>query len=827
MRVEVSPQRTTLIPGQPVILTVQVFNSTQIISGHRVTVLGVDERWVSVDNGELSLFPDTSGMAIVTITLPPGIPAGTRRVAIQVNETTPPARTQVVEVDLTVPAELAVRVELDPMTATAGRAANFGVVVENTGNTDMDLSMAGTDEEARLKFLFEPSLLHLAPGERATTNLRLSGRRRLVGSPAVHPFTVRAEGGEGPVEAFGTFLQKPVLSRGAMSLVGLVVAVTVFAVVITAALSRVVTKSAADRDLILQVVQRGDATGGAAHPGSISGTVTQLTAGTGVSGVTVDVFDAANTAKAVGSTATNAAGAYRLAGLGDGTYKVRFRGAGFSELWFPQNLTPDAAKAVEVKQGQAVGDIDVRLGGIPGKITGRVTGEDVAGATVALELPAPGPVVSTGTGAPALVTGGTSDAAVVKTATVDASGAFVLEDVPSPSTYRLVAGKEGFTTEVQQVDLGGGEERTGIEIALRKGDGSIAGHISDVNGPLGAATITASDGHSTVTSVSLTQDDVGGFVLRNLPTPAVFTVLVSKQGYASQTLTLTLGSAQQLTGVGVTLSGGAGSVAGKVTTVDGKPAGGVTVTVTNGALTVQTATLSVGDIGTYQVNGLLLPSTYTVTFSRTDLADQTRSVDLDGLRVKDATGIDASMQTATATVFGTVSERDGGPLGEIDVVLTSGDATYKVRSATVPTLGQYEIDHVPPGTYSLSFNRKGTRATSTILVLTAGQRRQYDSVLDRPASVIGQVLTQTGNGLEPLPGADVRIYVATQFPTVRLATTVTDANGRFTFPDLDAPLTYIVEFAYPQGTPGQKTVQVTTTASQVSDVGATVVVTAQ
>src|SRR5204863_8218290 len=189
-----------------------------------------------------------------------------------------------------------------------------------------------------------------------------------------------------------------------------------------------------------------------------------------------------------------------------------------------------------------------------------------------------------------------------------------------PSNYQLVVKKQGFATEFQQVNLAGGEVRDGIQIALRKGDGSIAGHVSGVDGMVGGATVTASDGRTTTTTVSLTQDDVGAFDLRSLPTPATYTVVVSKPGFATQTLTLTLAPAQQLTGVSVILNGGVGSVAGKVTLIDGSPAGGVTVKVSNGDLTVQTVTLSVGDVGTYRIVGLAVPSTYTITFSRQGLA---------------------------------------------------------------------------------------------------------------------------------------------------------------------------------------------------------------
>jgi hypothetical protein len=813
VRVELAPHRLSVVPGAPSVLTVQIFNTSSVISGYQIRVLGVDERWVSIDNDQLSLFPETTGVAVLTITLPKGIPAGIRRIGIQVRELTPPSAVQVVEAELTVPAELSLRLGMEPVSATGGKTATFGVLVENAGNAEMSVSLAGSDEEAKVAFSFEPSQITLAPGERLSATAKLKARRKFAGTPKVRPFTVSADGTDPPVSAFGTFVQKPVLSRGAISLVGLLLAVTVFAAVITASLSKVVDKSAADRDLVLQVVN-GSQTGGGAQSAAMAGTVTLLTSGSGVNGVTVEAFDAGNTAQAIASTATDAAGGYKMPGLNAGTYKLRFRGAGFSELWYPQSLAADNAKPVEVQAGQTVSGLDVRLGGVPAKLSGKVIGDDPSGATVSLELPTARvngtTLLSTGTaGAPGSI------GAVVETATVDATGAFVLDKIPSPSTYAIVVQKEGYATEVQQVDLGGGEQRDGIEILLRKGDGSISGHVADSDGPLGGATLTASDGHSTITTVSLTQDDIGAFTLRNLPTPATFTVLVTKQGFATQTLTLTLSAAQQLTGVGVTLGGGVGSISGKVTLTDGSPAGGVSVKVTNGDLSVQTVTLSSGAVGTYTVGGLTVPSTYTITFSRPDLADQTRAVDLDALGTKDVKGIDASLQVATATLSGTVSQTGSPPtpLGEVDVTLTSGSTTFHVKSATVPNPGTYEIDRIPPGTYSVSFTRTGVKATSSIITLTSGQRLTFSPVLDIPAGLHGKVTHQVGSVTEPLPGAEVRLYVASQFPDQRVRTVTTDDRGEYDLPNLDAPETYIVEFAFPAGSPGQKTVQVTTKAS--------------
>ena len=829
MRVTTSASVVQITPGQPSTVTVDVFNSSDVISAYRIKVLGLDQQWVGMTPEDpLPLFPGTSGVAILTITLPKGIPAGVRRAEIQVNELTQPLRSELVRLDLSVPAELGLTISIDPVSSVGRKRATIGVLVENTGNDERNVVLAVVDEEDKLKADIGTPLIVLAPGERVSATAVLKGKRKLAGTPIVRPFVVQAQGSEPPVQAFGTFVQKPLISRGLLALAGLLLAVSVFATVITASLARVVDKSSADRDLVLQVV-RGSEGGGTGGQGVVSGTVQLLALAKPLAEVTVAAFEAANTATPVASTATVADGTYSLVGLALGTYKIRFEGAGFTDLWYPAALT--AADALPIDVGAApVTGIDADLDGIPATITGKVLGDDPAGATVTLALPGGSTTGSTGSPTAAAEAG-----AVVASVTVDATGTFTLEKVPSPRIYDLVVAKPGFVPETQQVELGGGERREGISFALRKGDGLISGHVSSPDGLLGGVTITASDGHATSATVSLTTGDLGAFTLRDLPTPSTLTVLFSATGFASQTLTLTLDAAQQLDGVDVTLGVGSGSISGTVRLTKGVPpitsvAGGVSVSVSNGQVVLQTRSLSVavpgactaidttGCIGSYTVDGLPVPGNYTITFSRSDLADQTRSIDLDAFGNRTRSKVDATLLSATASVFGTVNEvvSSGGSdvrrgLGEIQITLASSTATFQVTSASVPTPGAYRIDAVAPGTYSLSFNRPGARPISQIITLRAGDEIQVDQTLGAASSITGRVLNLDGTSI--VSGAEVRLFQADKYPATRLATIITGTDGLFVFPNVDGPQSYIVEIAYPQASPGQVTKTVVVGAS--------------
>lgn len=825
MRVDIAPRSSVIEPGRTLPITVLVTNTGDLIGGYTLRVLGADPSWVRLETEQLSLFPGTSQAVVINLTIPEGIAAGDRRIAVQVRELTPPHATAVEEIELHVPAAPAVHLQLDPVTVYGGRRASFGAVIENRGNTVLSGRLTGADAEDKMRFGFAPVAVRLAPGEHRIVELTTRARRPFTGSPMVRVFTVHLdERAERPPQdesappaaapqpdlpplATGTFLQRPWLSRGPISLLGLLAAVTVFAIVITVALARLVGQSAADRDLALQVAQArtvSSATGTAA----MSGTVRLLTSGTPVPGVAVEAFSTADVANAIATTATNPTGAFTLPNLPEGSYKLRFRGAGFVQLWYPGAATDADASTIAIQPGQARQGLDVRLGGVPATISGTVTGDDVSAASVYLELP--GAAGATALAPSASAPPGTTQA-IVRTVPVGSDGQFSIADVPSPSVYDLVVVKPGYANDVQRVDLGGGEDRKGIQLRLRKGDGLISGQVNGPAGALGGATITATSGSTVARTVSLTQDKVGSFTLLSLPTPASFTVVVSKPGYASQTVTMALSAGQKLTGVAVSLGQSAGALSGKVSVLpSGNPAQGVTVTVTNGALTVQTVTQSTGNVGGWTVGGLSIPSTYTVTFSRPDLAGQTVSVSLDqagritpgsqGARIT-SDGIAVSMQSSTAVVRGTVSQRGAvseqgasSPVhtGEVQINLVSGTSSFAVTSASKPDnrLGQFEIGGVPPGTYTLSVNRRGTSPTSTIITLGAGEVRVYNPVLAAPAQISGVVATADG---QLRPGWQVQLYLASQYPTVIARTATTDSAGRYVLPDVDAPQSYVIE----------------------------------
>ncbi|MDH4148303.1 MAG: carboxypeptidase-like regulatory domain-containing protein, partial [Acidimicrobiia bacterium] len=66
----------------------------------------------------------------------------------------------------------------------------------------------------------------------------------------------------------------------------------------------------------------------------------------------------------------------------------------------------------------------------------------------------------------------------------------------------------------------------------------------------------------------------------------------------------------------------------------------------------------------------------------------------------------------------------------------------------------------------------------------------------------------------PMQGAEVRLYLAVQFPNTPLRRIVTGSDGRYRFDDLSAPEQYVVEFASTPDSPGEASAQVDRAAGQ-------------
>jgi uncharacterized membrane protein len=796
VRADVVTPELVLGQGETAVVEVEVTNVDEVIRSYKVDVLGLDPEWIQVDATMLDLFPGERRTVPVAFRLPTDFPAGRRSIAIEISEPgVTGAAAVVVEARLSVAPIDALTLAAEPATIECGSTGTFVVTVFNAGNTTLDLEVSAMDPERAVTVTFEPPDNRLYPGERCVVQATGTGKRPWFGMPAVRVLDIRARAGTAEAISAVAFMQRPRVSRRVITAVGLLAVVTLFAFVILKSFSDVAALSEQNAALIKSSMGEDEALGARIAPASLAGQVTSTTGG-GIDGVAVELYEQDNPVLPKFATVTDAEGNFRFGGLAEGAYLLRFQVAGFGEIWYPAGETFADAEPVEVAAGDALTDLGIALDGRPGAVGGTVLGADVADAVVTVQLPA------------AAIEGSDVEPvpAVVATMAVDASGAFLLPDLPTPATYEVQVAKPGFATELRTISLGPGETRDDLQVLLRKGDGVLSGSIVDTAGtPLGGASITATDGAAQTQTRSLSGDETNGFFeLRDLATPSTYTITVTAPGYFDQTVTLTLEAEQRRDDLTIVMTADRGSLAGTVSAPDGTPLGGVTITVGGADFERTTESLSVGEVGAWHLEGLPVPGTYTVTFRDEDRQTQALSVDLVAGPESRRTGVDAVLGRANASINGVVANSDDTPVSGVQITLERSGVTRNTISSDAP-LGAYGFDRVPPGAYTLTFRRAGSTPQTLLIDLRAGETVTAPRIqLEEQARITG-VFTRDGVGEA---GVGVTIYTQGGYPGSAVRTTITGAGGVFTVEALDAPQTYIVEFQVPAGGPpvGSETV---------------------
>jgi len=397
-----------------------------------------------------------------------------------------------------------------------------------------------------------------------------------------------------------------------------------------------------------------------------------------------------------------------LAALLPGTYRLRFSAAGFDPIWYPAAADEATAELLPVAPVEVIPDLDVTIAGKPGALLGQVAAPQGAGG-----------------GAPATVTvtllPASPDQAVPPPQTVTTSGEFAVEGMVTPARYQVSIERPGFDRQVVEVELGGGQATVLDTSNLLAANGSISGRVVDGAGSaLGGVVVTLRSGSIERTITTPTVGTVGSFTFQSLEAPRTYVLTFSLAGYTSATVALELAGGESRSGVSAILIGGAGSVQGRVTNAGGQPLGGVTVLVQGRGLQLQTATLTSGvgvnGIGTYSLSGLVVPGTYTITFSKSGFVTTTAGVTFTAAGLQSA--LDASLAPASSTVAGAVSI-GAVPTSGLLVVLHDGITSRQVVTTATPA-GAYSFSNVGAGSYTLTVTGSGVQQRIVLVVVVKG-----------------------------------------------------------------------------------------------------------
>ena len=161
------------------------------------------------------------------------------------------------------------------------------------------------------------------------------------------------------------------------------------------------------------------------------------------------------------------------------------------------------------------------------------------------------------------------------------------------------------------------------------------------------------------------------------------------------------------------------------------------------------------------------------------------------------------------------------PISEATVTLNSGSTTYTVTTAGTPKAqrGDYRMENLPPGTYTLTVSAgSGISPISRVVNLVAGMPKVRNVTVSLPAGVDG-TLVATGASAGPLTSWSVFLYAAQQYPSVITRTVQTDSTGSFSFPGIDAGQYLIAVGPTTDPTGTVKTVQFTVSPSVTKHLG--------
>ncbi|MGH8973792.1 MAG: carboxypeptidase regulatory-like domain-containing protein [Acidimicrobiia bacterium] len=533
MRMRIIPERLEVTPGVPVSFEVAAYNTSDIIEGFRVTVVGL-ERPVEVlsSPAELSLFPATEGTMTVTLTLPRDFPAGEHSVLVHVVGTTNPVIAEVVPLALQVAPVYDAALSLEPQSVTAGRRARFTVVAENRGNVPLHMALSARDAEQRLRCRFAASEITVPPGRRVRAAMLARGKRPLLGAPAARILMVRSQAAPAPpAEALGTFIQKPWIPRAMLTLLAIVLALALWGTVLFRGVNQAADQVAAE------VAPKGTSV--------IVGRVTEGGRPLGGAAVTAkgNEGEAATT-----SLTTGDVGAFTLAGLGGpDTYLVTVSMEGFATQ---TALVPVAEDGAVVQLGV------LPLGRGSGSVTGTVTAEKTG--------PLGGVVVT--------VTKGGEPVARSVTDSEGSVGFYSVGGLVPPGPYLVTFERFGFVSRSAEIGVTADAPAPLDAVMVADNTSSITGLVTFFpvrvqpcapgECALAGVTVTASAGDAvrTAMTASTPAADIGRYAMTELPA-GDYTISFAQEGFVTQTLRVTLGVGQPVT-VNVRMHGEPGTASG-------------------------------------------------------------------------------------------------------------------------------------------------------------------------------------------------------------------------------------------------------------------------
>jgi hypothetical protein len=730
-------------PGATATVVVEVVNTGDIIDGISARIVGLPAQAVNAEPALLPLFPDTSGQVRLTVDVPRTLSAGRHALGIEVVSHGARLPSQYLDLDLDVAPRPALAAGARPRMIRARRSARFVLELRNEGNIALDVSLSAVDADRAVRTRFSPPQVRIDAGAVAPVLLEVRGPRMFTGGEIDRTVTVESTARMFGADADDPTLaepqlqettvrlrQRPLISRGMLTALVLAGIIALWAGVFLLGITKVfsgdpMTKQAPASFFTALTAGSGGvgsgSTSGAAAPagalpksgqipagagGTITGTVTNANDQQPVGRILIEAWrQTRDGLRLVSSAASQSDGTYSLGGLFPTAYFLKFSAAGFKTVWYPSSPAQSGAQPVAAQAQATTGPLRTVIIGLPASISGAVNPGDTLD-----------PVRTTVTARPLL---GPNAGKALATTSTAADGSYQLSGLPAPGTYELTFTTAGYQPSTLVDTVNGGDKRLEPTVTLGATNGQIGGTVTDGAAPLGGVTVSTTVGGKPLTVTTPTTGQVGSFVLGQLPTPGTYVLTFSAPGHGADTKIVELSAGQSRGDVNVVLAAGTGSVTGTVTDTAGNGLGGVNVVVggtavTAGAAAPATVTLtSASGLGSFVVNGLAAPGSYTLTFSLAGYQPTTIPVALD------ANGAPPSVQATLAPLDGSIKGNvisGGSPLAGATVTASDGRRSWQ----TMSTDSGFVIPGLAPGHYTVTASYPGKGQQTALVQVQAG-----------------------------------------------------------------------------------------------------------
>jgi len=758
MLVEALTPSLELGPGESTICRARVTNNSSVAARYAVRLHGLGPVGPYIRLGSEAVEPNTSIDFELPIVVPESFGVGEHGAAIEVRSDQRQEVPVIANFTVGIGTTDHIAAQIVPSVLRTHRRGKFKVEIVNTRTIPTEVELVGSAPNLTVRL--DQGHVVLQPGQTVLVTGHTKGRRHIVGEPIAHVVTVETTANSMPSYSMASVQQRAVipwkLRSGFVGLAILLVWIVIAVVGVLWLSNRNANKTASTPSTPSTLP------GGVAADGSTPLT----TPGSGATGGSTATAGSAGTGAAGSGTGGAAGGAGGAAG-------------GAAAGGKPAVPTQTVVRGT-VKAGSAGADDGVHVTLTPTTPDGPAASTNTAGTAT------PG----------SAATGSGPGASMVPVGSLHA-GIQRLGLLPADRTQNASANASSNAT------------------ASHNADASTATATKRWPARYGTYSGTNLDSLRTFTVTSVSSGTDGAFQFSAVPLHRSYELSFSKVGYISKSVIVNPTDDGKPVQMEVQLLPGNGSIDGIVTS-NGAGLGGVSVSATDGTVILKSTTSTdAKNRGTWSLDGLSTPGTYTITFAVSGYGTQVAQVVLGAGEKKH--GINIAMFAGVGSVSGTI-RTGGNPLGGITITASASDKTVSTTSLTEGALGTFEFPQLVIGqSYIITATADGYITQSRSVAVNSNETGVDFDLVSTTGSITGQVFVKLPTGTaDALPLVNAGVSVSANGLQVNKPTAAAPDAGAFTVGDLP-PGSYLVTVSrYDTTTYSQL---VTLVAGQVLDLG--------